>query len=73
MYRKKVWNTLKKCIWKYKFIFFKKTKSSDSVLKFLIARLQWIGFLARTFSGPKIVKLIHIVVSLKHLIQSRHL
>ena len=35
---------------------FEKTKCSDSVLKFLIARLQWIGILARTFSGPKIVK-----------------
>ena len=35
--------------------FFKNKKSSDSVLKFLIARLQLIGMFVRTFSGPKIV------------------
>ena len=33
--------------------FFENKKSSDSVLKFLIARQQWIETLARTFSGPK--------------------
>ena len=53
---KKVWNTYKNVYENTNLSFFEKTKCSDSVLKFLIARLQWIGILARTFSGPKIVK-----------------
>ena len=52
---KKVWNTYKMYM-KIQIYLLEKTKCSDSVLKFLIARLQWIGILAHTFSGPKIVK-----------------
>ena len=53
--------------------FFENKKSSDSVLEFLIARLQWNRILVRAFSGPKIVKWIHIAVYLKCLDEIRYL
>ena len=57
MYSKnKVRNTYKKVYENINFTFFENKKSSISVLKFLIARLQWIGILVRTFRGPKMVK-----------------
>ena len=35
------------------YLFFENKKSSDSILKFLMARLQWIGILVRDIQWPK--------------------
>ena len=54
--------------------FFENKKSSDSVLKFLIARQQWIGICGAYIQWPKYCEMnIYIAVSLKHLDEIRHL